>query len=104
MAACRQNLNKASEGAQLHHHGQTKGMISFATGLCRSTRFVDKSALLSNKVHFKIAIPIKVQRTGSSITALLQKLWKGGSKLHTCSVLNSKAQYASLESNIFVLD
>lgn len=69
-------------------------MISFATGLFQSTRFVDKSALLSNKVHLKVAIPIKVQRTDILTTALLQKLWSGGSKSHACSVLDSKAQYA----------
>lgn len=51
LAACRQNLNKTSEGARLHRRGQKKGLISFATGLFQSTRFADKSALLSNKVH-----------------------------------------------------
>lgn len=51
LAACLQNLNKTSEEAGLHHNEQTKGMISFATGLFQSTRFVDKSAHLSNKVH-----------------------------------------------------
>lgn len=47
-------LNIASEGAQRHHGGQMKGMISFSTDLFWSTRFC-KSALLSNKVHSSTA-------------------------------------------------
>lgn len=42
---------KPEQLTEFHHHGQKEGFISFATNLFQSTRFVDESALPSNKVH-----------------------------------------------------